>query len=320
MSEWLRIDAVQKTVDEFRLGPIDLMIEPGTITVIAGMNGSGKSTLLKLIMGLAKLDHGRIIVGGKPVGGADEDWKQHITYVPQKLIGWDPYTGEALKGLIAPLYGGWDEELFQKIIKSFNIPLSKRFGKMSPGLQQKLALALALPRGTRLMILDEPMNSLDIPSRKGLTDLLADWMEVEERAILMTSHQVEDIRKLADFIFLMQNGETLGHYEKEQLTESYRRYWIDRMPDGEIPEELARGHMDVVTAMPEAAEQYFEKHGINVMDQSGIELEEIISYLLDQKPLRRVSGIEVPDTKVPDTKVPDPKVPDPKVPDTQKKG
>lgn len=288
MSEWLRIDAAQKRIDEFRLGPVDLTIEPGTITAIAGTNGSGKSTLLKLVMGLAKLDSGRIIVGGKPVGGADESWKQHITYMPQKLIGWEPYTGDALKRLIAPLYSGWDEELFQRIIKTFHIPMDKRFNKMSPGLQQKLALALALPRCTRLMILDEPMNFLDIPTRKALTDLLVEWMEAEERAIIMTSHQAEDIRKLADFIFLMQNGETLGHYEKEQLTESYRRYWLDRMPDGPVPEEVARGHLDVVTAMPEAAEQFFEKHGINILDQTGIELEEIISYLLEQKPLRQL--------------------------------
>lgn len=280
MTEWIRLDGVQKTIEDFQLGPVDFSIEPGMITALAGTNGSGKTTLLKMIMGLSKPEAGRITVGGKDVAGEDESWKRHITYLPQTMTGWNPYTGHALKELIAPLYEKWDEELFQWMAELFDLPLGKRFNKLSQGMQQKLALALALPRGTELMILDEPMNFLDIPSRKHLTDLLVEWMEKDERAIILASHQIEDFKKLADYLYVMRDGQTNGYYEKSTLLESYRRYWLGSMPEDAVPGEIERGVMDVVTADPVAADRFFETNRIPVLESAALELEEIINILL----------------------------------------
>lgn len=155
MNGWLDIVQLQKRVDNFHLGPIDLAIEPGSIITLVGNNGSGKSTLLKLIMNLAIPDTGNIKVFDKFVSGENESWKTQIAYLPQTTIGYDPYTGNQLKSLIAPLYPNWDDALFTEMVQSFDIPLEKRYEKLSQGVQQKLNLALTIPRNTPLLLLDE---------------------------------------------------------------------------------------------------------------------------------------------------------------------
>lgn len=280
MPAWIEIQDVRKKIDEFRLGPVNLKVEPGTITALVGNNGSGKSTLLKLMMNLANLDGGAIRILGKLVDGKDESWKRHVTFQPQKQIGWNAYTGDELKRLIAPLYPKWDDKLFTQMISLFDIPLDKRFGKLSPGMQQKLSLSLALPRCTDILILDEPTASLDIPSKSKFMDLLVDWMEQENRAVILTTHQAEDLRKLADYLFLMQDGQAIGHFEKDRLISGYRRYWLSDLPASPVPGERSRSGSQLVSENPDATEQYITEHGLTVIDDKALELEEIISLLL----------------------------------------
>lgn len=280
MSAWIEIKDARKKVDDFQLGPLNLEIEAGTITALVGNNGSGKSTLLKLMMNLASMDGGAIRILGKPVDGGDESWKRHITFQPQKQVGWSAYTGNELKNLIAPLYLNWDDQLFNHISGLFDIPLDKRFGKLSPGMQQKLSLALALPRKTDILILDEPTASLDIPSKKQFMDLLVEWMEPEDRAVVLTTHQPDDLRKLADYLFLMKNGQGIGHYEKDRLTSTYRRYWLTEMPTSPVPGELSRNGSQLISENPNATEQYVLAQNIQVLDDQALELEDIISLLL----------------------------------------
>lgn len=280
MLPWIELKEVSKQIDDFRLGPISLAVEPGTITAFVGNNGSGKSTLLKLIMNLANLDGGEIRVFGKPVDGKDESWKRHITYLPQRAVGWGAYTGTDLKRLIAPLYEKWDEALFERMSKLLGVPLDKRFDKLSPGMQQKLSLSLALPRSTDILILDEPTASLDIPSKKLVMDLLVDWMEGEDRAVILTTHQPEDLRKLADYLFLLQDGQAIGRYEKDLLISGFRRYWLKEMPDGPVPGELSRSGKQLISENPDATEQYFMEQESDIIVDNALELEEIISLLL----------------------------------------
>lgn len=280
MPSWIEIKDISKKIDDFQLGPVSLSIEPGTITALVGNNGSGKSTLLKIIMNMANADSGEIWVLGKPVDGQDESWKRHVTFQPQNAIGWNAYTGEDLKRLIAPLYSKWDDKLFERMIQLFDIPLNKRFGKMSPGMQQKLSLSLALPRSTDILILDEPTASLDIPSKNLFTELLVEWMEQEDRAVILTTHQADDLRKLADYLFLLQDGNPAGHYEKDELATAYRRYWLGEMPEVAVPGELARSGNELVSENPDVTEQYLLEQGISVIDNKALELEEIIGLLL----------------------------------------
>lgn len=275
------IHDLEKKVEDFHLGPIDLTIEPGTVTALIGNNGSGKSTLIKLMMNLAKPDMGNIRLFERFVYGQDESWKQHVAYLPQKQIGFSGYNGQTLRELISGLYPFWDETLFKELIDAFQVPLDKAYDKLSPGAQQKLNLALTIPRGTKLMILDEPTNFMDIPSKNLLLDALADWMEQDGRALIFASHQVEDIRKLADYLAILKDGRQIGMFEKERLMEAYQSYWINGLPeDAAIPGLVERQANGLVSDDPEATESWLKAQGLIWQDRTSLDLEEIIGLLM----------------------------------------
>ncbi|GGA82748.1 ATP-binding cassette domain-containing protein [Ornithinibacillus halotolerans] len=283
MNSLLYIEHLEKRIDEFHLGPINLEIEPGTITALVGNNGSGKSTFLKLIMNLAKPEKGNIKVNNIFTHGENEDWKNSVAYLPQTVLGWDAFTGNTLKELIKALYPNWDEELFLKMVNLFEIPLNKKFSKLSQGVQQKLNLALTLPRNAPLLLLDEPTYFMDIPSKKILMDLIVDWMEPGDRSIIIASHQIDDIRKLSDYLFVLHNGKFLGHFEKEELIENYARYWItSSLEDATIPGVVLQEGNVIISNRISETENYLESQNIKWNKRNTLELDDIITLLLTQ--------------------------------------
>lgn len=283
MDPLITIKNVEKEIDQFQLGPINLDIYPGTITALVGSNGSGKSTLLKMLMNLINFDKGTMTIFNKHVNGQDESWKSNIAYQPQTQIGFDAFTGKQLKELISEWYPNWDDQLFNKIIQLFNVSLTNRFGKLSQGNQQKLVLALAIARNTEILLLDEPTSFLDIPAKKELINLLIDWMEQEERAIIFASHQADDIKKIADYITVLDHGQIIGHYDKEELTELYKRIWLnDRLENKLIPGEISRDEQSFITNNLEQSERYLKDHDINLLKITSIDIEEAISLLLER--------------------------------------
>src|SRR5690625_2826562 len=223
MEAWVTIEKLKKKIDDYELGPINLTIKPGTITAVIGKNGSGKSTLLKQMMHLVKPDTGYIKLFRQFIS-SHQNWKSHISYLPQSTIGVSTLDGEVLQSLTANCYSEWDENLFQHMIHLFEVPLNKKYNKLSQGLQKKLSLALTIASNASLLILDEPTAYMDIPSKKILGDILIDWMDNGERSIIMTSHQVEDIRKYSDYIVILNKGSMLGAFEKDELLEHHKRY------------------------------------------------------------------------------------------------
>lgn len=284
MTPLLSIKNLNKTLNNFQFGPIDLTIEPGTITALVGNNGSGKSTLLKLIMQLIKPDSGSIQLANEKVTNTSDKWKQYVAYQPQTVDGYHHFTGKALKSLIATWYPHWDEQLFQSMVHQLDIPLTKRIGTLSQGVQQKLLMALTLPRQTNLLLLDEPTTFIDIPSRKILIDFLIDWMEIDGRALIITSHQVEDIKRLSDYICVLKDGHVAGHFVKENLTENYQRYWINDLCDQQsVPGEVCRDGNTIISNQPQLTEAFLQQKHVSWQDRSTIELEDIISILLTNK-------------------------------------
>lgn len=276
-----QIERVEKTVDDFTVGPINLEIELGTITALIGNNGAGKSTLIKMMMNLVKPDNGQLVHFGASVKSS-EHWKQEVAYQPQSVLGCDLLTGNQLRDLMAPWYKKWDQEMFMKLVKTFEIDLHKRFGKMSKGMQQKLNLVLALSKNTKLLILDEPTANMDIPSKQKLMNILVDWMERDERAIVIATHHVDDIKKLADYIVIMNDGKLLGKYEKEELIYRYKRYWFeDALGIEKIPGEIDRlNDRLLISNDVEQTDTFLKKNELIIMQSEVLEMEEIITYML----------------------------------------
>lgn len=285
MYPFVEIKNVSKKIDQFLLGPVQLTIEPGTVTALVGDNGSGKSTLIKMIMNLVNPTEGTIEAFSHDVHSNDEVWKEYIAYQAQTTIGYDTFTGIDLKQFISHWYPNWDEALFRKIVNDLDIPLNKRFSKLSQGVQQKLVLALTISRGAKLLILDEPMTFLDIPSKQYVTNLLVDWMEADEnnRSIILASHHADDIEKLADYIYLLRRGMTIGLFEKDSLVDRYKRFWISdmkRLLSDSVPGEVDREANNILSNNMEETEQFLQQHHIEVERITSLTLEEIIAFEL----------------------------------------
>lgn len=285
MSPLIEINNVRKKIDRFTLGPLTLSIEPGTVTALIGDNGSGKSTLIKMIMQLVHPSEGEILAFGQHIRGSNEEWKKQIAYLPQTTTGYDAFNGIHLKKLISRWYPNWDEALFKQMVADLNIPLHQIFSKLSQGVQQKLILALTIARGTSLLILDEPMTFLDIPSKKYFTNLLIEWLEEDDgnRSIILASHQADDIKKLADFIYILRGGEAIGMFEKDSLIGAYKRFWLkdmNQLPPSAIPGEVERDKYSILSNDLQATERFLQEKKIDWNKCTSPDLEEVISLKL----------------------------------------
>ncbi|SEN85177.1 ABC-2 type transport system ATP-binding protein [Mesobacillus persicus] len=285
MQPLIEFKNVRKSNDDFELGPINLSFEPGTITALVGKNGAGKSTFFKLLMNLVSPTEGDIFIKGQSILGENEDWKKKISYQPQSLNGVNSFTGKELKKLVSHYYPTWDDDLFTKLVHQFELPLSKAFGKLSQGVQKQLSLALTIPRDTEILLLDEPTAHMDIPTKQILMDCLVDWMDRGDKMILIASHQVEDIRKLADYLVLFQKGKIVGNYVKEELVAQYKRYWLESSLSAQpLPGEIARkGERLIISNHPLETEAHLRKENQRWLDAESLDLEDIISIVLNNE-------------------------------------
>lgn len=284
MQPWITTKNVEKTIDRFHMGPLTVDFEPGTITALIGTNGAGKSTFCKMLMHLVKQDDGDIYVFDHNTRESPETWKHHISYQPQKTIGYDVYTGEQLKAFISAWYPRWDDDLFERVVHLLHVSLKQKFDQMSEGAQQKLLFALTIARGADILLLDEPTAHMDIPSKKIVIDLLVEWMDEKERMIIISSHQMDDIRKLSDYLCVLHDGEIIGQFEKEALHESYKQYWFKaQLPDESLPGELLRQDNRIISEDAQQTEAYFAKEQIAWEKDAPIDLEEIITLLLTKQ-------------------------------------
>lgn len=288
------VNEVEKKVDGFMLGPISFSIEPGTVTAIVGENGSGKSTLLKTMMNLFKRDGGSVEFFAEDVTDGDE-WKEQVAYQGQQAYGYEIFTLKEMREFIGKWYPQFDEGLFQEMVGRFGLPMNQKYSKMSEGMQQKMVLALTIPRGTKVMILDEPTAFMDIPAKKYVMDLLVRWLENDsDRALVLASHQADDIRKLADFLLVIRAGKQVEWTEKELLLERYVRYtFVDGADLPELPGEVSRsgngteviveldgiGKLDGVTA--EVVEAFCMDIGVKPLTESRLDVEDVVSLLLE---------------------------------------
>lgn len=195
---------------------LDLSLEPDTIYGLLGKNGAGKTTLLKLMCGLLYSDSGEIdVLGYDPVLRRPEMLAE-VALVPEEFAT-PTVTVEEYRSLYSPLYPRFDGRAFASYVGEFELDASAKLSEMSYGQKKKVLLAFALATNTRLLILDEPTNGLDIPSKGQLRRLLAGAAS-PERIILVSTHQVRDIEGLIDPIVVLDEGTIVFNHDMETVS------------------------------------------------------------------------------------------------------
>jgi ABC-2 type transport system ATP-binding protein len=184
---------------------------------LIGPNGAGKTTLIKLILNLIHRDAGSIRVFGLDNLSHEAEIKSRIGYVPDEPQYHDDITLENLKAATAPFYPLWDETLFRNLASRFELPLRRKFKKLSHGMKAKFALALALSHRAELVVLDEPTSGLDPVVRCELLDILAGLLQDDRVSILFSSHITSDLEKTADFVTFLRNGRLVFSSPKDDV-------------------------------------------------------------------------------------------------------
>ena len=221
MSEYaVEIREVEKGFNQFTLGTLNFCIPKGVIVGYIGQNGAGKSTTIKLILGLLKPDNGSIkVLGVEDVNKSGI--KDKIGVVFDDLFLPEEIRIKDVERLGKNIYSKWDSKSFEMYKQKFNLPGAQLVKAYSRGMKMKLSMAIALSHNAELLILDEATSGLDPVVREEILDILLEFMQLENHTILISSHILSDLEKVADYIAFIDNGKLLFMEEKDELKENY---------------------------------------------------------------------------------------------------
>lgn len=221
MDNILEIKNLQKNYTDFSLKDISFTLPRGFIMGFIGPNGAGKSTTIKLIMNLLKKDNGEIKIFGKDHIKCEKEIKNKIGFVYDQNYFYETLTVNEMKSIVAPFYAEWDDAIFTKYLKKFNVPKNKKIKDLSRGMQMKFSLAVALSHNAELIIMDEPTSGLDPLVRRNLLDILYELIQDENKGVFFSSHITSDLDRIADYITLISNGEIIFSTTKDKILDNY---------------------------------------------------------------------------------------------------
>ena len=186
---------------------MDLDLEPGNIYGLLGINGAGKSTLLKLMTGLLFPDSGKVTSLGYDPVRRDPGFLARVSVLPEEL-NLHNVTDRRYAYAMSPFYPNFSYEHFERYLREFDIPRNRRLNQLSYGQKKKFLLSFALASGTELLVLDEPTNGLDIPSKGLFRRLVAEALN-ENQIFIISTHQVRDVESLIDRLVILHQGKVL---------------------------------------------------------------------------------------------------------------
>jgi ABC-2 type transport system ATP-binding protein len=191
------------------LAGIDLVLDGGGLTALVGPNGAGKSTLIKAWVGLERPSRGQVFVRGIDPWRDRRTAVRQLGYVPQAPALYRELSVGQHVAYAAAVRPGFDRMLAERRLSDLGIPLDQRAGELSGGQQAQTGLALALGSRAPVLILDEPLASLDPLARREFLHVLSDAMQAGDVSALLSSHVISDIEQACDRVVVLGNGRKL---------------------------------------------------------------------------------------------------------------
>lgn len=216
----LKIDGLKKNYGDFHLD-CSLEVKKGRITGIIGANGAGKTTTFKAILGLIRPDGGSVKVLGKDFSEITKEDKACIGTVMAENGFSSMLKVNEIASIMDALYTKFQKEVFFEKCEHFQLPLNKPVKDFSTGMKAKLKVILAMSYEASLLILDEPTVGLDYLTRNELLDEMRDYMEQEDRGILISSHISEDLESICDDLYFLSKGTILLHEDTDKILSDY---------------------------------------------------------------------------------------------------
>ena len=228
---------------------LSLDMHGGSIVGLLGKNGAGKTTLLKLIAGLLQTQHlGSIRTMDHNPGCRNPELLKDIFFIPEEFelpaISMQNYI-KAISGF----YPGFDNEKMDRILSEFELEPKKKLNKLSYGQKKKFLIALTLACGSKLLILDEPTNGLDIPSKAIFRKVVAGAL-TEDQLVVISTHQVKDIETIIDKVIIVDQGKVILNHSIYDITGKFA-FNLVTDPDKYEPlyQEAVPGGYKIVTPL-----------------------------------------------------------------------
>jgi ABC-2 type transport system ATP-binding protein len=188
---------------------VDLTVPEGSITALVGPNGSGKSTLIRSWIGFEGASEGRLVTGGVDPQRDRSGAVARVGYVPQSPSLYRDLTIRDHVTLAGTLRDGFDEAMAARYVERLSIPLTAKAAELSGGEQAQVGLALALATRAPILLLDEPLASLDPLARREFLHLMVEAVRAAGATALLSSHVITDIEQACDRLIVLGKGHTL---------------------------------------------------------------------------------------------------------------
>ncbi|MDY2789597.1 MAG: ABC transporter ATP-binding protein [Lachnospiraceae bacterium] len=192
---------------------LSVEVEPGHIYALLGPNGSGKSTLMKMIAGLVKPDEGKITLEGAPLSSES---KADIAYMPTEAYFFSYMTCEDVGKYYRDFFADFDYNKYMNLLTVLELIPNQKVKNMSSGMMAKMKIAVTLSRNSKIILLDEPLNGIDLIARETIIQTIVTNIS-EDTAIVLSSHLVDELEKVVDHAFFIKNGTCILAGEAEEL-------------------------------------------------------------------------------------------------------
>ncbi|NNL42628.1 MAG: ABC transporter ATP-binding protein, partial [Desulfobacterales bacterium] len=196
---------------------LNLSLRPGNICGLLGKNGAGKTTLLKLLAGLLFPQKGETRIMGQHPGDRSLAYLEELSFLPEEF-SLPSVSPRKYEQLYAPFYPRFKSELFSNYLAEFELDPNQNLDKCSFGQKKKFLLAFGFSTDCRLTLLDEPTNSLDIPSKRQFRKTLASVL-TDDRLIVISTHQARDLENLIDPVVILDEGRIIFNHSLEEISD-----------------------------------------------------------------------------------------------------
>ena len=231
-----------------------LQLEANNIYGLLGKNGTGKSTLLYLISGLLRPSKGSVSFDGIETCKRLPETLQEIFILPEEFDM--PYMSlEQYVKINEPFYPRFSREVLEACLKDFELSTDLKLNALSMGQKKKVFMSFALAAGTKLLLMDEPTNGLDIPSKSQFRKVVAQYM-TEDRTLIISTHQVHDVESLLDHILILSQQKLLLDAPVSDIQEKYTFEYrtADHMEDALYAEPSLQGNAVIAPRKADSAE------------------------------------------------------------------
>lgn len=217
----LEIHNLSKDYGDFVLDRVSFSLPRGVIMGLIGENGAGKSTTINCILNEIQKDSGGILIFGKDHISDEIEIKSKLGVVFDENHFPDIFTPMEIGKYMSCIYPGWEWVTYHEFLEKFELPKDKKIKDFSKGMKVKLAFAVALSHKAELLILDEATSGLDPIIRDDVLDMLIDFVQDESHSVLVSSHIISDLEKVADYITFLHKGKVIFSHEKNDLVDNY---------------------------------------------------------------------------------------------------